>query len=99
MLWGGLVKSWGLCQYCTVGGSELSYHSDLTQLIVDFPWADVSTLCDVGSGIGSFSLPLAKSFSDIHITLIDLPDIIEQAKAVRTNYIFSPMLITRWAIL
>ncbi|GAW06512.1 S-adenosyl-L-methionine-dependent methyltransferase [Lentinula edodes] len=46
-----------------------------------FPWADVSTLCDVGSGIGSFSLPLAKSFSATHITLIDLPDIIEQAKA------------------
>jgi len=45
-----------------------------------FPWNHVSTLCDVGSGIGSFALPLAKLYPSINITLFDSLQVIEQAK-------------------
>ncbi|KAG6868434.1 hypothetical protein C0993_002917 [Termitomyces sp. T159_Od127] len=41
-----------------------------------FPWSDFSTVCDVGSGVGAFSLPLAKLFPQLKITLFDLPDTI-----------------------
>ncbi|KAG6886736.1 hypothetical protein C0995_005346 [Termitomyces sp. Mi166 len=46
---------------------------------LDFPWSDFSTVCDVGSGVGAFSLPLAKLFPQVKITLFDLPDTIGHA--------------------
>ncbi|KAH0581808.1 hypothetical protein H2248_011490 [Termitomyces sp. 'cryptogamus'] len=44
-----------------------------------FPWSDYSTVCDVGSGVGAFSLPLAKLLPQLKITLFDLPDTIGHA--------------------
>jgi 16S rRNA G1207 methylase RsmC len=57
--------------------------------MTDYPWSTVSTLCDVGSGVGGFALPLAKKFPSIQITLHDLPDTIEQAKGV-SDYCYHP---------
>lgn len=46
-----------------------------------YPWSHVSTFCDVGSGVGAFSMALAKVYPQIEITLFDLPGTIEQAKS------------------
>jgi len=48
-------------------------------ILKNFPFDRVSTLCDVGSGVGGFALPLAKAYPHIKITLQDLPGTIEQA--------------------
>ncbi|EGO18879.1 hypothetical protein SERLADRAFT_480559 [Serpula lacrymans var. lacrymans S7.9] len=47
-----------------------------------FPWKEVSTVCDLGSGIGPFSLPLAKMYPNLHITCHDLPEVLAQAQVV-----------------
>jgi 2-polyprenyl-3-methyl-5-hydroxy-6-metoxy-1,4-benzoquinol methylase len=47
-----------------------------------YPWDQVKTVCDVGSGIGHFSKALLKHTTDIKVTLLDLPKTIEVAKAV-----------------
>ena len=65
------------------GTWSLTYHH------LDFPWNDFATICDVGSGVGGFSLPLAKAYPKIKITLLDLPETINQAKAVRPLFPFS----------
>lgn len=48
----------------------------------NFPWANFSTVCDVGSGFGSFSIPLSKKFPKLKLTLQDLPATMEQARDV-----------------
>ncbi|KAG0703306.1 S-adenosyl-L-methionine-dependent methyltransferase [Suillus ampliporus] len=45
-----------------------------------YPWDDVSSVVDIGSGIGAFSIPLAKMFPRLRITNQDLPEVIIQAK-------------------
>ncbi|KAK7037593.1 hypothetical protein VNI00_011085 [Paramarasmius palmivorus] len=45
-----------------------------------YPWGQYSTVCDVGSGVGAFSMPLARAFPRLNITLFDLDETIEQAK-------------------
>ncbi|KAH7890353.1 S-adenosyl-L-methionine-dependent methyltransferase [Phlebopus sp. FC_14] len=50
-----------------------------------YPWKDVTTVCDVGASIGTFSLPLAKAFPHIRITDQDLPEVLVQAKEVWTE--------------
>jgi len=44
-----------------------------------YPWLEISTICDVGSGVGAFSLPLAQVYPQLKITLFDLPETIGQA--------------------
>ncbi|KAF8197017.1 S-adenosyl-L-methionine-dependent methyltransferase [Pholiota molesta] len=46
-----------------------------------YPWDQVKTVCDVGSGIGHFTKALLKHTTDIKVTLFDLPKTIEVAKA------------------
>ncbi|KAH9924169.1 S-adenosyl-L-methionine-dependent methyltransferase [Fomitopsis serialis] len=58
-------------------------------LIADFPWASLSpaTVVDVGGGVGSMSLDLAKAFPSLRFVVQDLPVVIEQARAVwETEY-------------
>ncbi|KAG2131803.1 O-methyltransferase-domain-containing protein [Suillus clintonianus] len=45
-----------------------------------YHWDDVSSVVDVGSGIGAFSTPLAKMFPHLRITNQDLPEVMVQAK-------------------
>ncbi|KAJ7264744.1 S-adenosyl-L-methionine-dependent methyltransferase [Mycena rebaudengoi] len=45
-----------------------------------FPWSNYSTVCDIGSGIGAFAIPLLQSYPGIKVTLHDLPETIAQAK-------------------
>ncbi|KAH7923036.1 S-adenosyl-L-methionine-dependent methyltransferase [Leucogyrophana mollusca] len=47
-----------------------------------YPWDTVSTVCDVGASIGTFSLPLAKKYPHLKITDQDLPEVLVQAKDV-----------------
>jgi len=48
----------------------------------NFPWSGVKTVCDVGFGVGVFSLPLAQMYPHIKITLHDLPETIGQARDI-----------------
>ncbi|KAG1724992.1 S-adenosyl-L-methionine-dependent methyltransferase [Suillus lakei] len=45
-----------------------------------YPWDDISSVVDIGCGVGSFSTPLAKMFPHLRITDQDLPEVIIQAK-------------------
>jgi len=49
-------------------------------VIKEYPWSNVKTLCDVGSGVGTFAWPLLKTYPEINVTLLDLPEVIELAK-------------------
>ncbi|KAA1473174.1 S-adenosyl-L-methionine-dependent methyltransferase [Dentipellis sp. KUC8613] len=60
-------------------------------VIVDhFPWKDLapgSTVCDLGGGVGTVSIELAKRYHQLHVTVQDLPDVIVQARQFwETNY-------------
>ncbi|KAG1775552.1 S-adenosyl-L-methionine-dependent methyltransferase [Suillus placidus] len=45
-----------------------------------YPWDNVSSVVDVGSGIGAMSIPLAKMFPHLRITNQDLPETIVHSK-------------------
>ncbi|KAG1854821.1 O-methyltransferase-domain-containing protein [Suillus subalutaceus] len=45
-----------------------------------YPWNDISSVMDVGSGIGTFSTPLAKMFPHLRIINQDLPKVMAQAQ-------------------
>jgi len=47
-----------------------------------YPWNEVNTVCDVGSGIGAISRPLAIAQPHLKITCQDLPEVIPRAKDV-----------------
>ncbi|KAF8840189.1 S-adenosyl-L-methionine-dependent methyltransferase [Paxillus ammoniavirescens] len=47
-----------------------------------YPWAEVKTVCDVGASVGTFSVPLSKTFPHLKITDQDLPEVLVQAKQV-----------------
>jgi len=64
-----------------IGWAKLT---DNVSLVQDFPWKDMpsgSTVCDVGGGIGTVAMQLAKSHSNLKLTLQDQPTVIEQARS------------------
>jgi len=59
--------------------------TDDGSLVHDFPWKDMpagTTFCDIGGGVGSVSIRLVKAHAHIKITLQDLPNVIEDARAI-----------------
>ncbi|KAG2068630.1 S-adenosyl-L-methionine-dependent methyltransferase [Suillus decipiens] len=46
-----------------------------------YPWGDISSVVDIGSGIGTFSIPLAKMFPHLRITNQDLPEVLLEAQS------------------
>ncbi|ETW76185.1 hypothetical protein HETIRDRAFT_390575 [Heterobasidion irregulare TC 32-1] len=60
----------------------------LEGVINQFPWNDLptgTTVCDVGSGVGMVSIELARKYPNLHLTLQDLPHIMEQARTLWKN--------------
>ncbi|KAF5365107.1 hypothetical protein D9758_010955 [Tetrapyrgos nigripes] len=52
-------------------------------IVNNYPWSDLpqgTTFCDVGSGVGTIPLALAKAHPNLRIILQDLPGAIEEAK-------------------
>lgn len=47
----------------------------------------MKTVCDVGASVGTVSLPLSKMYPHLKIVDQDLPEVLVQAKDVRT-YLF-----------
>ncbi|KAF9552959.1 S-adenosyl-L-methionine-dependent methyltransferase [Agrocybe pediades] len=45
-----------------------------------YPWSEVRSVCDVGSGMGGFSRALLDAFTHIHVAQFDLPPTIAIAK-------------------
>ncbi|KAG1793227.1 S-adenosyl-L-methionine-dependent methyltransferase [Suillus variegatus] len=45
-----------------------------------YPWDNVSSVVDVGSGTGAMSIPLAKMFPNLRITNQDLPEALELSR-------------------
>ncbi|KAG2038059.1 O-methyltransferase-domain-containing protein [Suillus americanus] len=45
-----------------------------------YPWDNISSVVDIGSGIGTFSTPLAKMFPHLRITNQDLPEVLLEAQ-------------------
>ncbi|KAG1777229.1 O-methyltransferase-domain-containing protein [Suillus placidus] len=45
-----------------------------------YPWDDISSVVDVGSGIGAFSPPMARMFPHLRITDQDLPEVMVRAQ-------------------
>ncbi|KAJ8073210.1 hypothetical protein PM082_020079 [Marasmius tenuissimus] len=59
-----------------------------TSVVNNFPWTTMplgTTFCDVGSGVGTVPLAIAKAHPHISITLQDLPEPLEQAKLLWSN--------------
>jgi O-methyltransferase domain len=51
----------------------------------DFPWRDLpsgTTICDIGGGIGTVSMPLAKAHPHLQLTLQDQSSVLDQARVV-----------------
>ena len=51
--------------------------------IIEFPWnelGDGASVCDVGSGVGTVSLQLAKTYPTLQLKLQDLPHVMLHAK-------------------
>lgn len=48
-----------------------------------------TTFCDVGGGIGSVSIKMAKAHPHIKITLQDVPSVIERARSASIPQLFS----------
>lgn len=59
---------------------SICMHSSLNH-DADFPWSMLgnATVVDVGGGVGSMCLDLAKAFPDLHFVVQDLPATIEKA--------------------
>lgn len=56
-------------------------------MIVDFfsvayPWNNVKSVCDVGSGLGAFSRSLLERFPDVRVVQFDLAPTIAMAEQV-----------------
>ncbi|OJA11684.1 hypothetical protein AZE42_10532 [Rhizopogon vesiculosus] len=49
-------------------------------MLHEYPWDEVSSVVDIGSGIGALSMPLAKMFPHLRITNQDLPEVIKEAR-------------------
>ncbi|KAJ7267777.1 S-adenosyl-L-methionine-dependent methyltransferase [Mycena rebaudengoi] len=50
-------------------------------VLYEYNWEGCKTLCDLGSGVGNFSMPFSRLHPDIHVSMLDLPGPIAQAKA------------------
>ena len=50
--------------------------------VLEYPWNEVDTVCDVGASIGTFSIPLAKAHPHLKITNQDLEAVMAKAKDV-----------------
>ncbi|KAG1830580.1 S-adenosyl-L-methionine-dependent methyltransferase [Suillus variegatus] len=71
-----------------MGYSEIQ---DSSVVLHHYPWDKISSVVDIGSGIGAMSIPLAKTFPHLRITNQDLPEIIKLSRnAWETN---SPELL------
>ncbi|THH16261.1 hypothetical protein EW146_g4345 [Bondarzewia mesenterica] len=68
----------------------ISYILGHGAVVKQYPWANLpqdTTVCDVGGGTGTVSIELAKAYSNLHLTLQDLPDVLEQARQLwRKDY-------------
>ncbi|KAG1897455.1 S-adenosyl-L-methionine-dependent methyltransferase [Suillus fuscotomentosus] len=62
-----------------MGYSEIQ---GLSAVLHHYPWDNVSSVVDVGSGIGAMSIPLAKMFPHLRITNQDLPETIKLSRNV-----------------
>ncbi|KAG2366698.1 O-methyltransferase-domain-containing protein [Suillus spraguei] len=51
-------------------------------VLTHFPFEKYSTVVDVGGGIGTFSMPLAKMHKNVKITIQDLPEVLVQARGI-----------------
>ncbi|OJA11683.1 hypothetical protein AZE42_10533 [Rhizopogon vesiculosus] len=60
-----------------IGHSEIMGAS---AVLHHYPWDKVSSVVDIASGIGAFSMPLAKMFPHLRITNQDLPEIMKEAQ-------------------
>ncbi|KAG2060535.1 S-adenosyl-L-methionine-dependent methyltransferase [Suillus hirtellus] len=60
-----------------MGYSEIQ---GLSAVLHHYPWDNVSSVVDVGSGTGAMSIPLAKMFPHLRITNQDLPETIELSR-------------------
>lgn len=61
---------------------------------LEFAWKDMpagTTFCDVGGGLGSVSIRMAKAHPHIKITLQDVPSVVERARSVSLHNI-APVL-------
>ena len=63
------------------------HHFELkkSSTVIEFAWKDMpagTTFCDVGGGIGSVSMELAKAHLHLKVILQDRPTVIEQARDV-----------------
>ena len=77
LAWG---KFWAPFPFSIVSIDIVSSSTDSS--CPEYPWNEVSTVCDVGASIGAFSIPLAKTHPHLKIINQDLERVMPRAKAV-----------------
>jgi hypothetical protein len=60
------------------------YHSqiDVGAVCLDFPWKDIKTVGDLGSGIGGMGSKLVENYPHLDVVLHDLPSVMNDARTV-----------------
>ncbi|KAH9949716.1 S-adenosyl-L-methionine-dependent methyltransferase [Amylocystis lapponica] len=58
--------------------------TNMSAILEQYPWMEITTVCDVGSGVGAFSIPLTQMYPHIKTTLQDLPETVGHAEQVWT---------------
>lgn len=75
---------------------DLDFVRYLRHTYLGFDWHGLpagSTIVDVGAGVGTVSLALAKALPKVNIVVQDRPFVVEQAQDVRTIYWSLPVAI------
>jgi 2-polyprenyl-3-methyl-5-hydroxy-6-metoxy-1,4-benzoquinol methylase len=82
-----------MCSYRLNGGYRRSVASFpsawlATELWSVYPFTSLplgTKICDIGGGVGAVSMALSRRCPQLHITLQDLPETIEEAKKVNST--------------
>ena len=62
-----------------------SVNTNLFNRLLEYPWHDLpaeSSVCDVGSGVGTVTLELAKTYPHMKLILQDMPSVLKYAQEV-----------------
>ncbi|KAG6329568.1 hypothetical protein ID866_9521 [Astraeus odoratus] len=54
----------------------------MQSILHNYPWNEMNSVCDVGSSIGTFTIPLAKTYPHLKITNQDFEDVMTKARGV-----------------
>ncbi|KAH9949723.1 S-adenosyl-L-methionine-dependent methyltransferase [Amylocystis lapponica] len=80
----GTFFNWMVAHHFGRGMLAVDETTTMSAVLEHYPWMEVMTVCDVGSGVGAFSVPLTQMYPHIKVTLQDLPETVGHAEEIWT---------------